>query len=76
MNNLQRLHGIVETHQCDRLCFGRQRVLVDAQTARALVAVYRALETEGKRKFEQMVEASVENLAKLMDFAWSKARFA
>lgn len=75
MNNLQRLHRIVETHQCDRLRFNGRRVLVDAQTARLLVKIYRAVGPETKTKIEELVE-SPSGFANLVEWAWSKATFA
>ena len=73
MNNLQRLHRIVECHQREQLRFGKRRTLVDATTASLLVKLYRALGEEGKAKFARMVETS-SGFARTVDFAWSKVK--
>jgi len=73
MNNLQRIHQIVEQHQYRTWEFPEGEVLVDAQTAHLLVKVYRALSQPNQEKFARILE-SWPGLERLVAFCWKQVR--
>ena len=73
MNNLQRIHQIVEHHQYQTWEFPEGELLVDAQTAHLLVTVYRAPSQRNQEKFARMLE-SWPGLVRLMNFCWKQVQ--
>lgn len=48
----------------------KRKILVDALTANAVLAVYGAINAENKAKFDRMVSGSPAKLHKVVDFCW------
>jgi hypothetical protein len=72
--SLDNVQNILDTHTCAMFSWGVKddEILVDAQTAQAVMVCYNALTAEeNKAKFQRMIKASRNQFIKIVDFCWS-----